>query len=174
MVDNEKLTETKEKLDVKREEKILNANEKRTNSKIKIRERVLEKKKIRNEKRIESHLNLADTKIDDALDDAEMEIAVLLEEVDLAIAEDKEHADLIIFKANNYMEEIMLSTQLRIVKIKNQLIRNLEDDLEETLELVALEESIFDLKEKSAVLETTLRGKIEAEKEELKEKYGEE
>lgn len=174
MVDKEKITEKKEKLDVKREETILNANEKRTNRKIKIKEKILEKKQARNQKRIESHLNLADAKIDEALDDAELEIAILMEEVELAIAENEDATDLILFKASNYMEEILLKAQLKIQQTKNKLIRNLEDDLEDTIEVIVLEENIADLKEKSAVVTTTLRGKIDSEKEELKQKYGDE
>ena len=91
-----------------------------------------------------------------------------MEEVELAISEDENAADLIIFKANNYMEEILLRAQLKIQKEKNQLINNLEKDLEDAIEVAVLEESISNLKEKSAVVITTLRGKIDTEKGELK------
>lgn len=174
MADNEKLTEAKEKLDVKREESILKANKKRTNAKIKIEEKILERKQVRNEKRIEYHLNLAEAKIEAALDDATIDIALLTDEADYAIASGEIPVDLILFKADNILEEIALRTQLRIQVAKNELIGNLENDLEDALELAIFEESISELKEQSAVVITTLEGKIATEKEELKEKYGDE
>lgn len=174
MVNEEKITETKEKLNVKKEERILKANEKKTNAKIKIQEKRLERKQARNEKRIESHLNLADTKIDAALDDATIEISLLIEEVDYAMTDDEDYNEFILFKAENILEEILLRTQLRIQEAKNELIKNLEKDLEDTVELAIFEQSVNSLKEKSSVVLTTLEGKIESEKEELKEKYGDE
>lgn len=51
MVDREKYEQKKEELNIKKEEKILEANEKKTNAKIKIKEKILEKKKARNEKK---------------------------------------------------------------------------------------------------------------------------
>ena len=64
--------EKKDELNIKREEKILKANEKKANAKIKFEEKVLEKKKARNQQKIESHLALADARIEDALDDADI------------------------------------------------------------------------------------------------------
>ncbi|WP_458402951.1 hypothetical protein [Methanobrevibacter sp.] len=174
MADNEKLTQAKEKLNVKREEALLKANEKKTNAKIKVKEKILEKKQARNEKRIESHLNLAEAKVEAALDDATIDIALLSDKVDYDISVNAIPADLIMFKAENILEEIALRTQLRVQVAKNELIRNLENDLEDALELAIFEESISELKDKSSVVITTLEGKIATEKEELKEKYGEE
>lgn len=111
-------------------------------------------------------------KIDETIDDAELEIAVLLEEVDLAIEEDEKSAELIIYNAGNYMEEILLRAQLKIQKVKNKLIRNLEDDLEDTIDVALLEETISDFKEKLATVTVALREKIDTENKELKEKYG--
>ena len=145
---------------------------KKTNNKIKIQEKILAKKQERNEKRISSHINLADVKIDEAMDDAEMEMAVLLEEVDLAIEENEISSELIIYNAGNYMEEILLRAQLKLQKVKNKLIRNLEDDLEDTIDVALLEETISDFKEKSAVVIVALREKIDAENKEINEKYG--
>lgn len=70
-------------------------------------------------------------------------------------------------------EEICLRTKLKIQIAKNDLISNLQDDLEDGIEVAALEENIADLKQKTDHLIGTLEGKIATEKEELKEKYGE-
>ena len=173
MVDKDKLTEKKERISVKKEEKILKATEKKDNAKIKIEEKKLERRQARNEKRIESHINLADVKIEAALDDADVEISFLLDEIDNEIA-DGEPIELIIFKAENILEEIFLRSQLKIQAAKNELIANLQNDLEDRLELAVLKENIGGLKEKSEVVLTTLQGKIDTEKQELNEKYGEE
>lgn len=173
MVDKDKLTEKKERISVKKEEKILKATEKKDNAKIKIEEKKLERRQARNEKRIESHINLADVKIEAALDDADVEISFLLDEIDNEIA-DGESIELIIFKAENILEEIFLRSQLKIQAAKNELIANLQNDLEDRLELAVLKENIGGLKEKSEVVLTTLQGKIDTEKQELNEKYGEE
>ena len=170
---NSKITEKKERLRVKKEEQILNANKKTTDTKIKIKEKILEKRQARNEKRIEANLNLADVKIDDAIDDADVEISFLLDTIDSEIADD-EPVDLILFKTENILEEIFLRAQLKIQAAKNELIANLQNDLEDALDLNMLEENISDLKEKSSVVITTLQGKIDSEKQELNKKYGEE
>lgn len=174
MVDREKYEQKKEELNIKKEEKILEANEKKTNAKIKIKEKILEKKKARNEKKLEAHLNLADTKIEDAIDDADIAIDALTTEVEFTIANNEELADLVLFKASNILEEILLRTQLQIQVAKNELIANLEKDLGDALDVAVLENNIDELKEKSDVVLTTLKGKVAAEKEELNEKYGEE
>ena len=161
MVEMDELGDKKEKM-----------GSKKTNNKIKIQERILAKKQERIEKRISSHINLADVKIDEAMDDAELEITVLLEEVDLAIEENEISSELIIYNAGNYMEEILLRAQLKLQKVKNKLIRNLEDDLEDTIDVALLEETISDFKEKSAVVIVALREKIDAENKEINEKYG--
>ena len=161
MVEMDELGDKKEKM-----------GSKKTNNKIKIQERILAKKQERIEKRISSHINLADVKIDEAMDDAELEITMLLEEVDLAIEENEISSELIIYNAGNYMEEILLRAQLKLQKVKNNLIRNLEDDLEDTIDVALLEETISDFKEKSAVVIVALREKIDAENKEINEKYG--
>ncbi|MDO5826328.1 MAG: hypothetical protein BZ137_04290 [Methanosphaera sp. rholeuAM130] len=177
MVDKEaignKVSQKKDELGIKREEQILKANEKKTNAKVKIEEKILEKKQARNQRRLESHINLADTKIEEALDKADSEIASLIVQVDTEIANNEDAADLILFKADNILEETLLRTQLNIQVAKNELIKNLQKDIEDALELGVLEENIADLKEKSDIVITTLQGKIDAEKEELTEKYGE-
>ena len=165
--------EKKEELNIKKEEKILNINEKKANAKIKIEEKVLEKKKARNQQKIESHLALADARIDDALDDADIAISILSNDVEEAIENNGEDADLILFKADNLLEEILLRTQLRIQMAKNELIANLQEDLDDTIETINIEESISELKDKTATTITTLEGKIAAEKEDFNKKYGE-
>ena len=164
--------EKKDELNIKREEKILKANEKKANAKIKFEEKVLEKKKARNQQKIESHLALADARIEDALDDADMAITILSNDVQVAIENNGEDADLILFKADNLLEEILL-TQLRIQMAKNELIANLQEDLDDTIETINIEESISGLKDKTATTITTLEGKIATEKEEFNKKYGE-
>ena len=147
--------EKKEELTIKREEKILKANEKKANAKIKFEEKVLEKKKARNQQKIESHLALADARIEDALDDADIAITILSNDVQVAIENNGEDADLILFKADNLLEEILL-TQLRIQIAKNELIANLQEALDDTIETINIEESISELKDKTATTITTL------------------
>ena len=106
----------------KKEEKILEMNQKKTNAKIKFEEKVLEKKKARNQQKIESHLALADARVEDALDDADIAITILSNDVQVAIENNGEDAGLILFKADNLLEEILLRTQLRIQIAKNELI----------------------------------------------------
>ena len=165
--------EKKEEMNIKKEEKILATNQKKANAKIKFEEKVLEKKKARNQQKIESHLALADARIDDALDDADIAITILSNDVQVAIENDGKDADLILFKADNLLEEILLRTQLRIQMAKNELIANLQEDLDDTIETINIEESISGLKDKTATTITTLEGKIATEKEEFNQKYGE-
>ena len=160
-------------MNIKKEEKILATNQKKANAKIKFEEKVLEKKKARNQQKIESHLALADARIDDALDDADIAITILSNDVQVAIENNGEDADLILFKADNLLEEILLRTQLRIQMAKNELIANLQEDLDDTIETINIEESISDLKDKTNTVITTLEGKIATEKEEFNQKYGE-
>ena len=176
MAENEeksKMDKIKESSEIKKEETILKANEKKMNAKIKIEEKRLERKQARNERRLEAHLNLADVRVEEALEDADLEIALLSEEVDLEIANGEGPEELILFKASNILEEILLRTQLRLQMAKNELIANLQSDLEDGIEVAVLEENLADLKEKSDHMIGTLEGKIETEKEEFNEKYGE-
>ena len=85
--------EKKDELNIKREEKILEVNEKKANAKIKFEEKVLEKKKARNQQKIESHLALADARIEDAVDDADISITILSNDVQVAIENNGEDAD---------------------------------------------------------------------------------
>ena len=147
--------EKKEEMNIKKEEKILATNQKKANAKIKFEEKVLEKKKARNQQKIESHLALADARIEDALDDADIAITILSNDVQVAIENNGEDADLILFKADNLLEEILL-TQLRIQIAKNELIANLQEALDDTIETINIEESISELKDKTATTITTL------------------
>ena len=115
---------------------------------------------------------LADARIEDALDDADIAITILSNDVQVAIENNGEDADLILFKADNLLEEILL-TQLRIQIAKNELIANLQEALDDTIETINIEESISGLKDKTATTITTLEGKIATEKEEFNKKYGE-
>lgn len=165
--------EKKEEMNIKKEEKILAANQKKANAKIKFEEKVLEKKKARNQQKIESHLALADARVEDALDDADIAITILSNDVQVAIENNGEDAGLILFKADNLLEEILLRTQLRIQIAKNELIANLQEDLDDTIETINIEENIAELKNKTDTVITTLEGKIATEKEEFNQKYGE-
>lgn len=115
---------------------------------------------------------LADARIEDALDDADIAITILSNDVQVAIENNGEDADLILFKADNLLEEILL-TQLRIQIARNELIANLQEALDDTIETINIEESISELKDKTATTITTLEGKIAAEKEDFNKKYGE-
>ena len=95
-------------------------------------------------------------------------------EIEFTLANDEELADLVVFKATNILEEILLRTQLEIQVAKNELNANLEKDLGDALDVAVLEDNIDELKEKSDVVLTTLKGKVATEKEELNKKYGEE
>lgn len=170
----DKVDEIKDNDKIKREERILKANEKKENVKIKIKEKRLARKQEMNERKIEAHLNLADIRVDEALEDADLAIAILSEEVDLDIANGVAPEELILFKASNILEEIFLRTQLRLQMAKNELIANLQADLEDAIEVAVLEENIAELKEKADHLMGALEGKIATEKEELNEKYGDE
>ena len=165
--------EKKEEMSIKKEEKILEVNQKKTNAKIKFEEKVLEQKKARNQRKIEAHLDLAEARVEDALDDADLAITILNNDVEIAIENNGEDSDLILFKAENILEEILLRTQLRIQIAKNELIANLQEDLDDTIETINIEESISELKDKTATTITTLEGKIAAEKEDFNKKYGE-
>ena len=103
-----------------------------------------------------------------------MEIKQLSEEITLEMKNEEGPEDFILYKANSILEEIYLRTQLKILMAKNDLITNLQDDYEDNIEVEEFKEDISDLKEKTDHLIGTLEGKIETEKEELKEKYGSE
>lgn len=168
----EKVNKSKDSAKIKREERILKANEKRNETRIKIKEKKLEIKESVLEKRTEKHINLAITKIDEALYDADLSIAILTSSVETEIEEEKYPIELILFRATNVLEEILLQAQLKIQVAKNDLILNLRDDLEDAIKIANIEEDIVDVKDKMDTVIGALEGKIETEKEELNEKYG--
>jgi hypothetical protein len=170
----EKVNEIKDTDEIKREETILKANEKGTSARIRFQEKRLEKKKEKNEKKLQSHLKSAETSVDKALKDADLEINQLSEEIALEMKNEEGPEDFILYKANSILEEIYLRTQLKILMAKNDLITDLQDDYEDNIELEEFKENIVGLKEKTDHLIGTLEGKIATEKEELKEKYGNE
>lgn len=170
----EKVNEIKDTDEIKREETILKASDKTTNAKIRFKEKRLERKKSKNEKKLQSHLKSAEKSVDKTLKDADSEIDQLSKEIALEIKNEEGPEDFILYKANSLLEEIYLRAQLKILMAKNDLITNLQDDYEDNLELEEFKEEISDLKEKADHLIGTLEGKIETEKEELKEKYGRE
>lgn len=173
--DGEKTFQEKiEENEINMEENILKANEKSSNAKIKFKEKILERKKSKNEKKLKAHIDEADASVDKALKDAESEIDMLLKEIKLEMENEEGPEDLILYKASNILEEISLRTRLKIQMAKNDLISNLQDDLEDGIEVAELEENIAELKEKTDHLIGTLEGKIATEREELKEKYGDE
>lgn len=139
---------------------------------MKIEEKKLEIKKAIAEKKTESHINLADSKIEEAIEDADLSIAILADVVETEIEEGEYPEELIIYRAINVFEEILLRAQLKIQIAKNDLIVNLRDDLEDAVEIANIEDNISDVKDKMDTVIGTLEGKIAAEKEELKEKYG--
>ena len=169
---HEKMNEIKDSDEIKREERILKASDKTTNAKIRFKEKRLERKKSRNEKKLQSHLESAEKSVDKALKDADSEIDQLSKEIALEIKNEEGPEDFILFKANSILEEIYLRAQLKILMAKNDLITNLQDDYEDKIEVDEFEENIADLKEKTDHLIGTLEGKIATEREEFKEKYG--
>lgn len=169
-----KVDEIKDTDEIRREETILKANEKSSNAKIRLKEKRLERKKSKNQKKIKAHIDSADRSVDKALKDAESEIDMLSKEIKLEMENEEGPEDLIAYKASNILEEIFLRTRLKIQMAKNDLISNLQDDLEDGIEVAELEDNISELKEKTDHLIGTLEGKIATEKEELKEKYGNE
>lgn len=156
--------------EIKMEETVLKANEKKFNAKIRFQEKRLEIKESINKRKLDAHINLAEVKIDEAYEDANVEIEFLVDEIVNQIA-DGEPADLILFKSDHILEEICLRTQLKIQIAKNELIANLQNDFEDSIKVAILEEKIAILKEKTDHVIGTLEGKIATEKEELSEKY---
>lgn len=125
-------------------------------------------------KKLQSYLKSAENSVDKALKDADIEIEKLSEEIALEMKNEEGPEDFIIYKANSILEEIYLRAQLKILMAKNDLITDLQDYYEDTLEVDEFEEDIAGLKEKTDHLIGTLERKIATEKEELKEKYGSE
>lgn len=70
-------------------------------------------------------------------------------------------------KEKNKLEEILLNTQLKMQKAKNDLIKNLEKDMENVSELISIEEDLADVKGEMDEVNAFLDERIEIEKETL-------
>jgi hypothetical protein len=91
-----------------------------------------------------------------------------LDAIDKEIAEDTEKPiEFILFKGKNKLEEILLNTQLKIQKAKNELIKNLEKDMGNVAELISIEEDLEDFKGEMDEVNALLDERIEIEKETL-------
>jgi hypothetical protein len=168
------LDEQKEKLSVKIDEKKVKLEEKKSQAKINREERKLNLKEKYTDKKISSHIEKAIKKIYKAEDNADKDILKLLDAIDKEITEDEEKPiEFILFKAGNKFEEILLNTQLKMQKAKNELIKNLEKDMEKVAELISLEEDLAVVKDEMDEINTLLDEKIEIEKETLKLKSNE-
>lgn len=95
----------------------------------------MKKQKHKTEKKLKSHIKLAKTMVEDALEDADLQINMLLEEIELEIKNEEGPEKLILYKAFNILDEIFIRTELIIQMAKNELISNLQDDLEEGIEI---------------------------------------
>ena len=134
-------------------------------------EKKLDLKKAVNEKMFIAHIENADYKINKALEDAGNEINNVLDGVDEEFAEAVKPLELILYKADNRFEEIFLNSQLKMQKAKNELITNLENDIDRAIELSNIEQDLDDVRDKIDTVVVTLEGKIQSDKEELKQKY---
>ena len=162
------LEETKEKLSVKHDERKVKFEEKRAQAKINREERKLDLKEAYTDKKIESHIEKAIKKINKAEDDADNDVVKLLDAIDKEIAEDQDKPiEFILFKGKNKLEEILLNTQLKMQKAKNELIKNLEKDMENVAELISIEENLAAVKGEMDEVNALLDERIEIEKETL-------
>ena len=162
------LEETKEKLAVKHDERKVKFEEKRAQAKINREERKLNLKEAYTDKKIESHIEKAIKKINKAEDDADNDVVKLLDAIDKEIAEDQDKPiEFILFKGKNKLEEILLNTQLKMQKAKNELIKNLEKDMENVAELISIEENLAAVKGEMDEVNALLDERIEIEKETL-------
>lgn len=176
--DNMDLEDKKQKLSKKLDETKIIAEEgklkfdaKKFDLKVKYKEKKLDLKKSVNEKMFIAHIENADYKINKALEDAGNEINNVLDSVDEEFAEAVKPLELILYKADNKFEEIFLNSQLKMQKAKNELITNLENDIDRAIELSNIEKDLDDVKDKIDTVVVTLEGKIQSDKEELKQKY---
>ena len=108
-----------------------------------------------------------------AEDDADKDIIKLLDAADSEIEAGEKPIEFILFKADNKLEEILLNTLLKLQKIKNELIKNLEKDMEKVMELASIEEDLSVFKGEMDEVSTLLDERIEIEKETLNIKSGE-
>ena len=161
------LDKQKEKLSVKLDERKVKFEEKKAQAKIKREEKKIALKEKYADKKINAHFEKAIKIISKAEDDADKDIAKLVDTVAAEIEADEKPIELIIFNADNKLEEIVLKTGLKIVKAKNQLFKNLEKDLENVAEIIALEEDLAIVKDESDEVAALLDERINIEKETL-------
>ena len=167
--DKMSLEEQKEKLSVKIDEKKVKHEEKKTQFKINREERKLTLKEKYTDKKISEHIEKAIKKVYKAEDDADKDILKLLDAIDKEIIENEEKPiEFIIFKAGSKFEEILLNTQLKMLKAKNELIKNLEKDMYKVAELITMEEDLAVFKDEIDEVTALLDEKIDIEKETLK------
>ena len=162
------LDETKEKLAVKHDERKVKFEEKRTQEKIRRKEKKLNLKASYADKKISGHIEKAIKKVYKAEDDADNDILKLLDAIDKEIeADDEKPIEFILFKAENKLEEILLNTQLKMQKAKNELIKNLEKDMGKVAELITIEEDLQDFKDEMDEVNALMDERIDIEKETL-------
>lgn len=162
------LDEQKEKLSVKIDENKVKFEEKREQAKIKREERKLNLKEAYTDKKISGHIEKAIKKVFKAEDNADKDVLKLLDAIDKEITEEPDKpVEFILFKGVNNLEEILLNTQLKIQKAKNELIKNLEKDMGNVAELISLEEDLADFKGEVDEINALLDERIEIEKETL-------
>ncbi|WP_296879482.1 hypothetical protein [uncultured Methanobrevibacter sp.] len=167
------LNEQKEKISVKLDERKVKLEEKKAQAKINREERKLKRKEAKVDKKIASHIEKAINKMYNAEDDADKDIIKLLDAADSEIEAGEKPIEFILFKADNKLEEILLNTLLKLQKIKNELIKNLEKDMEKVMELASIEEDLSVFKGEMDEVSTLLDERIEIEKETLNIKSGE-
>ncbi len=119
-------------------------------------------------KKIEAHIEKAIKKIYKVSDDADKDIIKLLESVDAEIEADEKPIEFILFKAENLLEEILLNSELKMQKARNELIKNLEKDMEKVSELITIEDDLQVFKDEMEEVSTLLDERIDIEKETLK------
>lgn len=161
------LDEQKEKLSVKIDEKKVKHEKRKEQAKINHEERKLKLKAKYTDKKIEAHIEKAIKKIYKADDDAEKDIVKLLDAVNSEIEDTEKPVELIVYKAENKFAEILLNTELKMQKAKNELIKNLEKDVEKVAKLVTIEEDLSVLKDEMDEVSTLLDERIDIEKENL-------
>ena len=87
-----------------------------------------------------------------------------MDAIDSEIEADEKPIELILFKAENKFAEILLNTELKMQKAKNELIKNLEKDVENISDLITIEEDLEGLKDEMDEVSTLLDEKIDIEK----------
>lgn len=162
------LDEEREKFNLKLDEKKAEYEQKKEEARINHEERKINIKAKYTDKKINFHIEKTINKFTKAEEDAEKEIAKALDAIDKEIKEIKDiPIEFILFKATNKLEEIVLETELKMKKAKNELIKNLEKDMGNVTELVSMEENLEDFKSEIEEYKTLLNEKIEIEKDTL-------